>query len=408
MVFRGKNMKFKPSILRNLLISFLAFGLSMGIIFPFYADFFVEWKDGMKLWFVIGCLVAGTVIGIANYYLCKLILLRKLQRISQVSTAISNGDLSLKCGMISHDIIGEIINSFNSMAENLRGMIGQISDSANSLESDISQLSSGFTQTQQGMLKQEEQTENIDHAVEELDRDAKDISEKANQARDMSGEVKKQANESALIATEAIGSITSLANSVEKTSTVIQALEEKSNEIGVVIDVIRGIAEQTNLLALNAAIEAARAGEQGRGFAVVADEVRTLATRTQESTLQIESIINELQSGSKQAVKVMLDAKTQSQETEENFENAAIILSEISGVIDSIAEVINHFSDTANKQAVAVHKVSTTVSAIKEVSKQTITDTNQSADTCQNVMSQGVKLKGLVENFNLEQHTGTE
>lgn len=399
---RGNIMKFKPSILRNLLISFLAFGLSMGVIFPFYADFFVDWKDGMKIWFILGCLVAGMVIGIANYYLCKVILLRKLQRISQVSTAISSGDLSLKCGMQSNDLIGDIVNSFNLMAEKLRDMIGQISQSANILESDITQMSVGFSRTQQGMQEQEHQTQNIDIAVDELDKDAEDISEKANQAREMSNEVKSQANESALIATQAIGSITSLATSVEKTATVIQALEEKSNEIGVVIDVIRGIAEQTNLLALNAAIEAARAGEQGRGFAVVADEVRTLATRTQESTLQIESIINELQNGSKQAVKDMTAAKEQSQDTEENFENAAIILSEISGVIDSISQVINHFSDTANKQTAAVHKVSTTVSSIKEVSHKTINETNQSAETCQNVLSQGVKLKELVEKFKLE------
>lgn len=144
-------MKLKVSILRNLLIAFLVFEIVMGLVFPFYADFFVEWKEGMKIWFVLGCIIAGLSIGIANYYLCKFILLRKLQRISQVSMAISQGDLSLKCGMKSDDLIGEIINSFNLMAENLRTMIGQIGDSAGILESDISQMSDVFTQTQKGM-----------------------------------------------------------------------------------------------------------------------------------------------------------------------------------------------------------------------------------------------------------------
>lgn len=394
-------MNLKPSILRNLLIAFLAFGIAMGLIFPFYANFFVEWKDGMKIWFVLGCIVAGLSIGIANYYLCKIILLKKLQRISQVSMAISHGDLSLRCAIQSHDLIGEIIGSFNLMAENLRTMIAQIGESANILESDISQLSNAFSQTQNGMLSQEEQTLKVDLAVDELEKDAQDISEKANEAREMSENVRNQASESTIIVTETIGSITALSNNVEKTTDVIQLLEEKSNEIGVVIDVIRDIAEQTNLLALNAAIEAARAGEQGRGFAVVADEVRTLATRTQESTLQIESIINELQSGSKRAVEVMASVKNQSLETEENFKTTAIILSEISAVIDSISQLINHFSETANKQTVAVHDVFTTISSIKEISTQTIIKTNESAQTCQNALSHGTKLKTLVEQFKL-------
>jgi len=394
-------MKFKISILRNLLLAFLLFGIAMGIVFPFYADFFVEWKEGMKIWFTLGCIVAGLSMGGANYYLCKFILLRKLQRISQVSMAISQGDLSLKCGMKSDDLIGEIINSFNLMAENLRTMIGQIGESASILESDISQLSDVFLQTQNSMQTQENQTETVELAVNELQTDAQDISDRANEARKISSEVKQQTSEAALIATEAIGSITALSSSVEKTTHVIKALEEKSTEIGVVIDVIRGIAEQTNLLALNAAIEAARAGEQGRGFAVVADEVRTLATRTQESTFQIESIINELQNGSTQAVEVMATAKTQSLNTEENFENAAIILSEISGIIDEIAQLVGHFSETSNKQTAAVHDVFTTISSIKEVSNQTMTETNQSANTCENTLSQGMKLRALVEQFKL-------
>ncbi len=394
-------MRFKTSILRNLLIAFLLFGVVMGLVFPFYAEFFVDWKEGMKGWFVLGCIIAGLSIGIANYYLCKLILLRKLQRISQVSMAISQGDLSLKCSMKSDDLVGEIINSFNLMAENLKSMIGQIGESANILESDISQMSNVFLKTQKGMQVQENQTESVDRAVGELETDAQEISDRAKQARKISDDVKGQTSEAILITTEAIDSITALSSSVEKTTHVIKALEEKSTEIGLVIDVIRGIAEQTNLLALNAAIEAARAGEQGRGFAVVADEVRTLATRTQESTFQIESIINELQNGSTQAVEVMAIAKKQSFSTEESFENAAIILSEISAVIDEISHLVCHFSNTSDKQTVAVHNVFTTISSIKEISKQTITETNQSAKSCEHALSQGVKLTALVEQFKL-------
>ena len=117
----------KPSILRNLLFSYLGFGVVVAIIFPFYADFFVEWKPGMLVWFVVGCLVAGLIIGIANYWLFNIILLQKLRRISEVANSISNKDLSFSCSMESADTIGEIIISFNGMSQNLRDLIGQTS-----------------------------------------------------------------------------------------------------------------------------------------------------------------------------------------------------------------------------------------------------------------------------------------
>lgn len=115
----------KTSLLRNLLISFLAFGISVAVIFPFYANFFVDWKPGMLVWFVFGCLIAGIVMGVVNYWLVNVILLSKLRRISEIATAISNKDISHTCTLQSADTIGEIVDSFNKMAENLRDLIGE-------------------------------------------------------------------------------------------------------------------------------------------------------------------------------------------------------------------------------------------------------------------------------------------
>ncbi len=116
----------QPSILRNLLYSFLAFGLGMGLVFPVYAQFFVDWKEGMQLWFSVGCILAGLTIGLVNYLLCKWVLLRRLSRISQVAHAISNKDLRHQCSLQSQDLVGDIIASFNQMTGNLREIVKQI------------------------------------------------------------------------------------------------------------------------------------------------------------------------------------------------------------------------------------------------------------------------------------------
>ncbi len=148
----------KPSILINLLLAFLAFGLFISLIFPFYANFFVQWNEGMKIWFVFGCIIAGLTISLANYFLCKIILLKRLQEISGISNALSQGDLSLACNIKSNNLIGKIIDSFNLMAQNLRKTIGQIGDSPSILESDIAKMSEFFTQTQTSMDLQDQKT----------------------------------------------------------------------------------------------------------------------------------------------------------------------------------------------------------------------------------------------------------
>jgi methyl-accepting chemotaxis protein len=116
----------KPSILRRLLFAFLFFGLGMGAVFPFFANFFVEWKPGMFGWFVVAALAAGMSVGVINYWLVNVVLLSKLRRISEVATAISRNDITHQCSVESHDTIGEIVTSFNKMAHNLRELIGQV------------------------------------------------------------------------------------------------------------------------------------------------------------------------------------------------------------------------------------------------------------------------------------------
>jgi methyl-accepting chemotaxis protein len=389
----------KPSILKKLFLSFLAFGLLMGLIFPVYAGFFVEWKEGAKLWFTLGSIIAGLSIGFINYWLFKVILLNRLKQISVIAQAISNNDISHECSLQSNDLIGEIINSFNHMVANLRGIIGHITDSASELETQTQQLITISNQGMEGVEQQKDKTDQVVQVMAEFSNGVQQITDGANETVDLTTQANKQATESALIATEAIGSICALSGDIDNAAKVINQLDQKSESIGNMLDVIRGIAEQTNLLALNAAIEAARAGEQGRGFAVVADEVRTLATRTQQSTGEIEEIISHLQQGSRDAVKAMDGARSQANTTEEHFEQAAELLAEIAGAVHAISEKNHSFAQTASMQNEMVGEVCRHVQTINDVSHQISEGSVQAVDASSGLHTRATELRGLVEQF---------
>ncbi|WP_037375216.1 methyl-accepting chemotaxis protein [Sedimenticola selenatireducens] len=389
----------KPSILRTLFITYMGFGLIMGLLFPLYAQFFVEWKPGMQLWFNIGCIIAGLTIGIANYWVCKQVLLRRLQRISEVAQAISNNDISHQCTLVSHDLIGEIINSFNQMGANLRDMIGRIGSSTHALDENTQQLAGIAEQGREKAAQQQVESRQAVQAIDEISDSIHQVSEMAVEVAGSSGQVDQFAKESTLIATEAIGSISALIADMNKAGDVISQVDEKSASIGMVMDVIRNIAEQTNLLALNAAIEAARAGEQGRGFAVVADEVRTLATRTQESTEEIEKIIGQLQTGSRSAVNVMDNARSRAIQTEEHFEHAAELLAEIAGAISSVTLISNNLSTATASQNALIGTIKDHMEQIDESSQDTSQGALLVAESSNRLSHQAHELREMLEQF---------
>jgi methyl-accepting chemotaxis protein len=389
----------KPSILRTLFIAYIGFGLAMGLLFPLYARFFVEWKPGMQLWFNIGCIIAGLSIGIANYWVCKQVLLRRLKRISEVAQAISNNDISQHCTLVSHDLIGEIIDSFNQMSTNLRNMIGRIGASTHTLDENIQQLAEIAERESDKAARQQVESQQAVQAIDEISGSIHQASDMAIEVAGASGQADQFAREGALIATEAIGSISGLIGDMNKAGDVIGQLDEKSASIGMVMDVIRNIAEQTNLLALNAAIEAARAGEQGRGFAVVADEVRTLATRTQESTEEIEKIISQLQSGSRSAVTMMNNARSRAMQTEEHFERAAELLAEIAGAIASVTRISNGLSTATSSQNALIGTVKEHMGCIGETAQDTSQGALMVAESSNNLSHQARELRQMLEQF---------
>ncbi|UCE77673.1 MAG: methyl-accepting chemotaxis protein [Gammaproteobacteria bacterium] len=391
----------KPSILRNLLIGCVSFGLLMGAVFPFFADFFVEWKDGMFGWFVASCLVAGIGCGSAIYWLVHVVLLKRLKRISEIANAISQNDISHVCEMQSHDMIGEIIDAFNHMGANLRNMIGKISGATTQLAAAAEETSSITEETSRGVQAQQAEIDSIASAMNEMTATVQEVARNAADASSAADKADREAKSGALVATEAIGGIDSLVAEVNSASSVIRNLEQESENIGSVLDVIRGIAEQTNLLALNAAIEAARAGEQGRGFAVVADEVRTLASRTQQSTQEIQDMILRLQDGAVNAVKVMEAAQGKAQSSSDLVEKAAESLAMIAGSVSSINDMSAMIASAAEEQSSVAAEMQSNMNNIREVADRSADGAQQTAQASEELARLAAEQQALMAQFKM-------
>jgi methyl-accepting chemotaxis protein len=391
----------KPSILRNLLIGCVSFGAMMGCVFPFIAGFFVEWKEGMFGWFFAACLVAGVVSGSAVYGLVHLVLLKRLKIIAEVAEAISQNDISHECQMQSDDMIGEIIAAFNQMTANLRNMIGQISGATTQLAAAAEQTSTITDETSRGVQAQQAEIDSIAAAMNEMSGTVQEVARNAADASNAADAADTEASNGALVATEAIGGIESLVSEVNSAAQVIRNLEQDSENIGSVLDVIRGIAEQTNLLALNAAIEAARAGEQGRGFAVVADEVRTLASRTQQSTQEIQDMILRLQDGAANAVKVMEGAQNKAQVSSDSVEKAAESLAAIAGSVSAINDMNTMIASAAEEQSAVAAEMQTNMNNIREVADRSADGAQQTAQASEELARLAAEQQALMAAFKM-------
>jgi len=378
--------RFPPSILRRLFLSFLAFGLGMGIVFPYYAQFFVEWKPGMYLWFVIGCLIAGATIGVVNYTLVRLTLLGKLKQMSVLTRKISQKDLSQDCVIVSHDVLGEMSADFNIMVNNLREIVTELDSQAGILNEATTGLYTISNNSNDHAQKQSEQLEQVSTAMTQMAATAREVAHNAQEAASASEVANEQGNNAKLVIVETMGVVDNLASQVEKSVGVMNKLKQESDNIGQVLVVINDIAEQTNLLALNAAIEAARAGEQGRGFAVVADEVRNLAIRTQESTMEIKEIIARLQSEVVQAVDAMEIGHKQALEGVEYTEGAAEALAEISGAVGVVLNMNTQIANAAKEQNTVAESVNQNITAINQTAEYSL-QTTEEVTTASNKLS---------------------
>lgn len=349
--------------------------------------------------FILVITAAAVIVGALLFIVFLRLIINSIGVLRQQLNNIAQGegDLTQRIPVEMDDDLGKLATSFNHVLENLQAMIGSIQDLSRQLGEGASELSSAARDNNDGVTRQTDAISMVATAINEMQSAIEEVAGNASRAADITRHAQEKGRNGATIIRNSSVQVQRLAAQISKAVEVIRKLSQDSENITSVLDVIRDIADQTNLLALNAAIEAARAGEQGRGFAVVADEVRTLAKRTQQSTEDIQTMITALQTGVSDIVAVM---ETGSQEAVETEKLATEAEAELQGILESMADI----SD-----------MNTSVASATEEQTQVIDEINRSVTEINDLASESMTRSGTIDRISdsldsyareLEQQTG--
>jgi methyl-accepting chemotaxis protein len=344
---------------------------------------------------VVGSIVLA--VGISWYTVNSIT--KPLDKVNAILGVVASGDLTQKLDDSAKDEFGDLARNCNTVIANLQQLIQGIISRSTQLAAASEQTSAITVQTTQAIREQKSQVTQAATATTEMSSTAQGVLQSAN---DAVAEIKNADNEAERvkgISNENKSIILQLSHEVEQASVVINKLHKDSASIGSILDVIRGIAEQTNLLALNAAIEAARAGEQGRGFAVVADEVRSLASKTQASTQEIQAMIQVLQSGAHAAVEAMNKGKKQAENCVEKTEVATTALDSITHAVHLAHDMSEQISDAAKEQNQVSHEISKLLESIVSIAEETASGAEQTSESSHEVARLAEELRVSVEQF---------
>lgn len=349
---------------------------------------------------VIGTLIAIALGAVTAFFIIQGILTPlKATNTMLKDIAEGDGDLTVRIPVNTKDEIGELGNNFNAFVEKLQNIISEIAGATSQLATSAEEMAAVTEQTSAGVANQKQETELVATAITEMNSTVLEVANNAENASSAAVDADSEAKAGNQVVSSTVKAITELAKEVEDSATVMQKLKDDSQNIGAVLDVIKGIAEQTNLLALNAAIEAARAGEQGRGFAVVADEVRTLAQRTQESTTEIEGLIAALQNGAEHAASAMNQSRERVTATVEKAEHAGESLSSITRAVGTIMEMNTQIATAAEEQSSVSEEINRNIVNIQSISEQTATGAEETSASSVELARLGEQLQVLVGQF---------
>lgn len=313
--------------------------------------------------------------------------------------AEGEGDLTVRLHAKTQDEVGFLIHSFNLFMNKLQTTIKQVVEIATPLSDMAISVSATAVETNQITQDQQLGVNNTKDAVENMSQSVQSIADSASLASSASNDAAEVSLEGIVIIERTVKTINLLSKTVENSSFVINKLDDDTKQVAAVLDVIKSIADQTNLLALNAAIEAARAGEQGRGFAVVADEVRTLASRTQDSTTQIQATIEKLQVAARSAVNAMSEGKALAEQSVKEVSQAGKQLAAISTSVSQINEMTGEIANTTNDQSRVSQQIVSHIDEIKESTTSTSQSSDELAEVSSNLANLANNLQTLTQNF---------
>lgn len=324
---------------------------------------------------------------------------KPMEEAVQTMKQISDGDLTMEINSNSNDEVGHLLQGMSAMVTNLHEVITRLLAMSQQLGQSSTQLRQQADETNAGVSEQLLETEQVATAMNEMSATVQEVARNAADAAEAASRAHNDANDGQQVVEKAISSIHTLDSGIQSSADAIRKLQDETSEIGGVLDVIRGIAEQTNLLALNAAIEAARAGEQGRGFAVVADEVRTLAGRTQQSTQDIQTMIERLQSGANETVSSMQRSIEQVQDSVETTVQAGQALETITSAVTIINDMNLQIASAAEEQSSVAEEINRNVVNINQVAEQSAEGVSKTASASDELNHLTNELSQLVGRF---------